>query len=430
MIRRRALLALALAPLACPAAEWTSVSDTGFARIELDGSRLVREGEVVRAWDRTTYAVDQTTGSADVAYRSVETLTRYDCARRTALPEARVFHAADGRELMRLNLEGVELPQPVAPNSPRDRVLERACRAVVAAPQTPAALGSPAVAPEQAVAAAPEPREPKSPSPAPTKRKRKPRPAVAAAGGPDAPAAGEQASQANAGDAPKARWTYTGKATGPDRWHSLSPEYAQCAAGKRQSPIDIVDPVRLQIEPLRFAYKRSPLRVVNDGYTVRVPFTPGSTVRVGVTSYELQELHFHKPAEERVAGRRFDMSAHLVHRSEDGRILVVAVLLMAGDENAFIRTLWNHLPLDEGRTEENPDVKVDPTELLPKAQGFYTYMGSLHTPPCTEGVQWVVMKTPVMLSRTQIGVFGRLYETNARPIQPTHRRLVKESAGG
>jgi carbonic anhydrase len=428
MIREAVLVALALLPMSCVAAEWVSVSDTGSVRVELDRAPALRNGDTVRAWDRTTYALDQTAGSADVAYRSVKTLTRYDCARRTAVPEARIFLSADGRELMRVNLEGVELPQTVAPQTAADRLLAVVCGSdAVPAADSAASSRSLDTAAARTAATSPEaaPAKPDAP-----KRKRRPKPATAVAAAPDA--AAPQAPEPKPKDAPaeKARWTYTGKTTGPESWHRLSPEYALCANGKRQSPIDIADAVRLKMEPLQFAYKRSPLRIVNDGYTVRVPIAAGSTLKVGSTGYELQELHFHKPGEERIAGRRFDMSAHLLHKAEDGRMLIVAVVLMAGNENPFIQTLWNHLPLDEGRTEESPEVKIDPTELLPKAQAYYTYMGSLHMPPCTEGVQWVVMKTPVMLSRTQIGVFGRLHEMNARPIQPTNRRLIKESAGG
>ncbi len=166
--------------------------------------------------------------------------------------------------------------------------------------------------------------------------------------------------------------------------------------------------------------------MINNGHTIQVAYESGSSVIVGDTPYELVQFHFHRPAEERVNGRVFDMVAHLVHRSKEGQLAVVAVLMMIGDENPFIRTLWNYLPLDVGLEESIGSVKIDVAQLLPKIRGYYTYMGSLTTPPCTEGVRWIVMRTPVQVSRAQVTTFGRLYEMNARPLQAANGRLIKE----
>lgn len=222
-----------------------------------------------------------------------------------------------------------------------------------------------------------------------------------------------------------AHWAYSGN-SGAQNWHKLSREYATCAEGKRQSPIDIKEGVRVQLDALKFDYKPSALKVVNNGHTIQVGYEPGSFVIVGDTPYELVQFHFHRPAEERVNGRTFDMVAHLVHKSKEGQLAVVAVLLMIGDEHPFIRTLWNHLPLDVGLEESNGAVKIDVSQLLPKIRGYYTYMGSLTTPPCTEGVRWIVMRTPVQVSRAQVTTFGRVYEMNARPLQASNGRLIKE----
>jgi carbonic anhydrase len=221
------------------------------------------------------------------------------------------------------------------------------------------------------------------------------------------------------------RWTYAGP-TGAANWHKISPDYALCGHGQRQSPIDIKDGIRVNLDGIKFDYKPSALKVVNTGHTVQVAYDPGSSITVGGTTFELVHFHFHRPAEERVNGRPFDMVAHLVHKSKDGAIAMVAVLMMAGDENPFIKSLWNHLPLDVGMDEAPTGVTVDATQLLPKIRGYFTYMGSMTTPPCSEGVRWIVMRTPVQVSRAQVNVFGRLYENNARPIQPAHARLVKE----
>jgi carbonic anhydrase len=106
---------------------------------------------------------------------------------------------------------------------------------------------------------------------------------------------------------------------------------------------------------------------------------------------------------------------------------VVAVLMEKGAENPFIQTLWSYLPLEKNEDVSPPNVVVDPSLFLPADRSYYTYMGSLTTPPCTENVQWLVMKQPVQVSPEQIAIFSRLYRNNARPVQPGFGRLIKET---
>jgi carbonic anhydrase len=226
---------------------------------------------------------------------------------------------------------------------------------------------------------------------------------------------------------PQIHWSYEG-AGAPDKWGKLNAEYESCATGKRQSPIDIRDGARLELEPIRFDYKPAPLRIIDTGHTVQLNYAAGSHIVVAGERYELRQFHFHKPAEERIEGRAFDMAAHLVHQSLDGRLAVVTVLFLAGDQpNAFIGGLWPHLPLERDREMAPLETTIDVNALLPEGRGYFAYMGSLTTPPCSEGVLWLVLKTPVHVSREQVGVFGRLYAMNARPVQPPNGRLIKES---
>jgi carbonic anhydrase len=160
---------------------------------------------------------------------------------------------------------------------------------------------------------------------------------------------------------------------------------------------------------------------------VQVNVDAGRHIVVMGRRYDLKQLHFHKPAEERIDGRSYDMSAHLLHKDVDGRIAMVAVLFEAGEENAFLRRLWPYLPLERGREAYLPEVKLELDRLLPESRTYYTYMGSLTTPPCTEGVLWIVMKTPVPISVEQVAVFSRLYPMNARPVQASNGRFIKES---
>jgi len=222
-----------------------------------------------------------------------------------------------------------------------------------------------------------------------------------------------------------AHWDYEGLGA-PDAWARLKPEFALCGKGTRQSPIDIQGGVRVQLDPIAFDYKAGPYHVIDNGHTIQVNVPPGSTLDVGGRRFELQQFHFHRPSEERIDGKRFEMVVHLVHRDGEGRLAVVAVLLEPGAAQAVVQNVWNHLPLEKG--EEVPvRTALDPAALLPDDRAYYTYMGSLTTPPCSEGVLWMVMKTPVAVSPEQVAIFARLYPMNARPVQPLAGRLIKES---
>ena len=143
-------------------------------------------------------------------------------------------------------------------------------------------------------------------------------------------------------------------------------------------------------------------------------------------NHELLRFHFHRPSEERINGKAFDMVIHLEHRDDEGRLATVAVLLEKGAENPLIQTLWNHMPLEVNQ-EVLPDVAIDLNRLLPQDRAYYTYMGSMTTPPCTEDMLWIVFKQPMPVSEEQVRIFARLYRNNARPIQPSNNQLVKEN---
>ena len=222
-----------------------------------------------------------------------------------------------------------------------------------------------------------------------------------------------------------AHWDYTGSG-GPETWGQMKPEFAKCSSGTRQSPIDIRDGIKVELDPVRFDYKPSGFRVIDNGHTVQVNVGAGNSIEVTGRRYELVQFHFHRPSEERINGKQFDMVVHLVHKDLDGRLAVVAVLLDRGAAQGVVQSVWNNLPLEKG--EEVPArTQLNLNELLPPERNYFTYMGSLTTPPCSEGVLWMVMKQPVPISAEQIGIFARLYPMNARPIQSASGRLIKES---
>jgi carbonic anhydrase len=220
-------------------------------------------------------------------------------------------------------------------------------------------------------------------------------------------------------------WAYEGEG-GPDNWSKLQSDYASCASGQRQSPIDIRDGIRVDLEPIKFSYRSSQFRIVDNGHTVQVA-VGGSSLSLLGKPYQLVQFHFHRPSEERVNGKSFEMVIHFVHKSEDGKLAVLALLLDKGKEHPVIQTIWNHLPLEKNEEVIPPGVSIDVAQLLPENRNYYTYMGSLTTPPCSEGVLWLVLKQAQSISAEQLAIFAKLYNNNARPIQPSNSRLIKES---
>lgn len=220
-------------------------------------------------------------------------------------------------------------------------------------------------------------------------------------------------------------WAYAGEG-GPARWGAIKPEFGLCASGQRQSPIDIRGGIAVDLEPVQFDYRPVGFAVLDNGHTVQVNVGPGNFIAVGGRRYELLQFHFHRPSEERIDGRQTDMVAHLVHKDPEGRLAVVAVLLQRGAEQPVIQSVWNNLPLEKNE-ENRASGALELDRLLPADRAYYTYMGSLTTPPCTEGVLWIVMRQPVALSQEQIDIFARLYPMNARPVQPAAGRLIKQS---
>lgn len=221
-------------------------------------------------------------------------------------------------------------------------------------------------------------------------------------------------------------WDY-GKDHGPAHWGELKPEFATCQSGHHQSPIDIDRTEKGDLPPIEFRYVAAPLRIVDNGHTIQVNYEPGSSIRVGERELLLKQFHFHQPSEERVHGRRYGMSLHLVHADAEGHLAVVAVLLDPGPENALVARLWKNLPKEEGAEKRHDDVRIDPADLLPKDRGYYMFDGSLTTPPCTENVTWLVLKQPVTVSTAEIAQFAKRYPDDARPTQPLYDRVVKET---
>ncbi len=227
-------------------------------------------------------------------------------------------------------------------------------------------------------------------------------------------------------------WTYKGE-EGPASWGDLSPEFATCSSGRSQSPIDIGKASSASLPELRAAFRPVDLKIVhhehradaiNNGHTIQVNYPEGDTLAVGDTKYALVQYHFHSPSEHTVGGKHSPMEMHLVHKSASGSLAVIGVLIEEGAHNAAFDPVWSNLPNAKGVESHFEHVKVDVDDLLPKTLTTWRYDGSLTTPPCSEGVKWLVMTTPIQLSPAQIAAFTALVKDNNRPVQPLNGRAI------
>jgi carbonic anhydrase len=225
---------------------------------------------------------------------------------------------------------------------------------------------------------------------------------------------------------PAPHWSYEGD-TGPAKWGKLEKEFGTCAMGKAQSPIDITTAKagKSSLGAIAFAYQPTSLKVIDNGHTVQANVDGGSSISIGGQTYELKQFHFHRPSEEKIDGKSYELVAHMVHKSADGKLAVVAVLFKQGAENALLQKIWNAVPRETGKEVAAEGVSFNPADLLPAKHSYYNFSGSLTTPPCSEGVNWFVLNTPVEASRVQIARFGAMYPMNARPTQPVNHRAVQ-----
>ena len=221
-------------------------------------------------------------------------------------------------------------------------------------------------------------------------------------------------------------WGYSGS-EGPAHWGDLDSAFAACKTGHRQSPVDIVGAQSATLPAIEFEYKPTALHIINNGHTIEIEYGPGSFIRVGDKRYELKQFHFHHPSEESIKGKRFPMELHLVHSDASGNLVVVSVLLEEGSANPLIETLWGLAPKTAGLEKVDDHLQINAADLLPANHRYFNFVGSLTTPPCTEGVKWFVLETPVTVSSKQVATFAGIYPYDERPTQSMNGRTVLAS---
>ena len=219
-------------------------------------------------------------------------------------------------------------------------------------------------------------------------------------------------------------WGYDGQ-NGPKHWGTLAEEFDMCTKGQNQSPIDLVADLPADLPELVFEYNNiEDLVEENTGHAIQENVEPGNYATILGKKFELKQFHFHSPSEHTVNGKSFPMEVHLVHKNDESDYLVVGLLFETGKRNKFMDQLPS---FRKSRGEAPLSDPIDFNDLTTDRKDSFLYNGSLTTPPCTEGVQWVVLKQPVIVSPEQIQHYRDLLGfNNNRPIQPHNSRIVLE----
>ena len=223
-----------------------------------------------------------------------------------------------------------------------------------------------------------------------------------------------------------AHWTYEGE-EGPAHWGEIDPTYATCGTGASQSPIDISAPSEKDLANIVFHYQPSEVNILNNGHTVQVNYDEGSYIELDGIRYNVAQFHYHAPSEHAIDGKLFAAEIHIVHKDAKGQLAVVGIMLEEGAENAAFAPFISNLPTEKTDVKD-AGVKINAADFLPAVQTTFRYSGSLTTPPCTEGVHWLVMTTPVELSTAQLSALDALFDDNNRPLQNLNGRPLAEDS--
>ena len=221
----------------------------------------------------------------------------------------------------------------------------------------------------------------------------------------------------------KVNWGYSGK-EGPEYWGNLDPKFTLCSEGKNQSPVDLTGMIAGELLPITVNYQAGGNEIINNGHTIQVNYMPGSTIILNEHQFELKQFHFHSPSENTIEGESYPMEAHFVHADKQGNLAVISLMFKTGEKNTELEKAWIQMPEKSGGKNVLPK-SVDANILLPQNRDYYRFNGSLTTPPCSEGVWWLVMKQITTASKDQIDKFSQtMHHPNNRPVQPVNARMI------
>lgn len=406
------------------AAVWVKLHEDNTSRLMLDKQSILQKDHLKRAWVKIEYKATQKTlqtpdnlQSQDKQFNLSKLLWFFDCAAQKSAT-SQVFQYFNNELVYSAGIESksAEFIEPV-PETDIDIAMRYVCltdKPVAAAEAKPAAtkLKTPTSKPEDLAKKPATPQEPIAEKSAqPTEKAKLEIPAAKSA--------------AIKGDTHKSQWTYEGK-EGPENWGKLNPEYTTCDTGHNQSPINIEETMHAVLKPLRSIQKFPAKDIVNNGHTVQISFKEGNMLALDNAAFQLKQVHFHAPSENKMHDKSYPLEAHFVHADSKGNLTVIGVMFKEGKENSGLTKLWQQMPNEAGEPVMLK-TRVIPSELMPDNRSYYRFSGSLTTPPCSEGVRWLLMKTPLTASKEQIAAFEQaIHHHNNRPVQALNGRVVLE----
>lgn len=413
---------------AVASAAWQVVATDQGKRVEIERASIVAEpGKPATAIGRIVLDKPIVDPKTSASYRIIEVQNRYDCTERTYATLKRTYFKEEG-ELLRQEEMKNPFDMPVRSGTPDDKLLREVCRPKSSGAAANASTASASKTVEKVNEVAGDLRKANEAlveKEVQKDLKKLLKPEKPALESPKISAPKVSVRKPVAVPTSNATWSYDG-GTGPENWGKLKADYALCASGHNQSPIDLRDGIAVDLDPIQFFYRPASYRVVDTGRHLQMTVYGGGFNLLG-KNYELIRVVYHRPSEFTVDGKTFDMDAQLVHKSEDGKQAIVTVLLEKGAENPVVQMALNNLPLDKGGEVVPPGQTIDVSRLLPENRRYFTFLGSLTTPPCSEDVLWLVLKQAQPISPEQLAIFQRLYRPNARPVQPGFGRILKES---
>ena len=217
-------------------------------------------------------------------------------------------------------------------------------------------------------------------------------------------------------------WGYSGE-NGPAHWGDLDEKFLMCKIGKNQSPVDLNRFVEADLPKMQITYAGNAMSVVNNGHTIQVNTMGANTIKVDGVEFTLKQFHFHTPSENHIDGKSYPMEAHFVHLDKDSNIAVIALMFEEGAPNKAIDKFLSKVTKEPGEPVQLAEM-FNPGELFPKNLDYYRFNGSLTTPPCSEGVRWLVLKHAVTASKEQLDAMRAIMGKNNRPIQPLNARCI------
>lgn len=409
------------------AAQWVKLQDNKSAKLMLDKQSILQQGLFKRAWIKIEFKAPRASAQMpDKDYNTAKLLWFFDCsAQKSATTQVLQYLNGELVYSVGTDAKNVEFTEPV-PESDVDLAMRYVCAPpkaeAIAEPvvKKPAVKTPPKVDAKPIVAAENPAATPIDKPAAKTPEIATPKPVAGAV-----KTSAVKEAMAKTAKTKKTDWSYSG-VEGPDNWGKLNPAFSTCDSGLNQSPVNIEKALVASLKPLKSVQIYAAKDIVNNGNTVLVNFKPGNTLQLDNTPYLLQKLSFHAPSEHKIQNKAYPLEAHFLYADAKGNQSIIAVLFTNGKANAALANLWAKMPNEVGAPVALTK-PVLPNELMPKNPSYFRFSGSLTTPPCSEGVRWIIMKTPMTASTPQIVKLERaLRYPNNRPLQALNGRLIVE----